>query len=254
MAGHSHSANIKYRKDRVDSQRGKTFSKLARDIMSAAREGGGDPSANLRLRYAIDKARQVSMPRDNIERAIKKGCGELQGEALEEVIYEGYATGGVAVIVQALTDNRHRTAPDLRHLFEKRGGNLATSGAVAWMFERSGVFVVLREGVPSEDEMMGIVLDVGAEDLITTEDAYEIRSQASDFHSVGKGLEEREIAVEDARIIWVPTTTAEVADKDAARSVLNLISALEDHDDVQAVASNYDIPDALLVELRAEGQ
>jgi YebC/PmpR family DNA-binding regulatory protein len=251
MAGHSHSANIRFRKDRQDAARGKVFSKLAREIMSAAREGGGDPASNLRLRYVIDRAKSMSMPRDNIERAIKKGTGELQGESLEELLYEGYGPGGVAILIESLTDNRNRTAPELRRLFEKRGGNLGSNGAVAWMFDRKGVFVVPREGGPTEDEMMELVIELDGDDLIVEDEAYEVRSEPGDFHRIGKLLQEKGVGIGEARIGWIPNNTVQVAERDKAQQVLTLIADLEEHDDVQAVAANYDIPDELMAQLDA---
>ena len=252
MAGHSHSANIRFRKDRVDSLRGKLFSKMAKEIISAAREGGGDPSMNLRLRYAIDRAKKVSMPRDNIERAVKKGTGELAGAALEEVLYEGYAAEGVAVLVETLTDNRNRTAPDLRHMFEKRGGKLGTSGSVAFMFERFGIFLLPKAEFGSEDEMMEIVLEVEAEDLVSEGENYEIRSAASDFHRIGKALAAKELPIAEMRLAWIPNNTVEITGKDKAMLVLRLLDELEDYDDVQAVSANYDIPDEILAEIEAD--
>ncbi|MCB9918833.1 MAG: YebC/PmpR family DNA-binding transcriptional regulator [Planctomycetes bacterium] len=251
MAGHSHSANIKFRKDRVDSLRGKLFSKMAKEIISAAREGGGDPSMNLRLRYAIDRAKKCSMPRDNIERAVKKGTGELAGESLEEVLYEGYAVAGVAVLVEALTDNRNRTAPDLRHMFEKRGGNLGTSGSVGFLFERHGIFLIPQDDAPSEDDLMEIVLEIEAEDLQRDGDAFEIRTAAADFHKVAQALEAKQLPISEMRLAWIPSNTVEVTDRAQAEKVLQLISDLEDHDDVQAVSANYEIPDQLLAEIES---
>ena len=251
MAGHSHSANIKFRKDRVDSLRGKLFSKMAKEIISAAREGGGDPSMNLRLRYAIDRAKKASMPRDNIERAVKKGSGELAGDQLEEILYEGYATAGVAVLVEALTDNRNRTAPDLRHMFEKRGGKLGTSGSGGFLFERRGIFLVPVAEAPSEDALMDVVLEIEADDLEKIGDVFEIRSAAADFHRVASALEERKLPISEMRLAWIPSNTVEVAERGKAEQVLQLLSDLEDHDDVQAVSANYEIPDAILAEIEA---
>jgi len=251
MAGHSHSANIKFRKDRQDQARGKKFSKAAREIISAVREGGKDPAANLRLRYAIDRAKAISMPRDNIERAIKRGSGELEGAQLEELLYEGFAPGGVAVLVESLTDNRNRTAPEVRKTFEKGGGNLGSNGAVAWMFERRAEFIVNREGAPSEEELMELVLECGAEDLIAEKEAYVIHAAVGDFHSVAKGLEAAGIEFEQAGIAWIPTNTVEVTEPEKAAQVINLLNALEDLDDVQSVSANYDIPDEILESLEA---
>lgn len=249
MAGHSHSANIKHRKDRVDSARGRLFSKMAKEIIAAAREGGGDPVANLRLRYAIDRAKKCSMPRDNIERAIKKGTGELSAGTLEEVLYEGYAPAGVAVLVETLTDNRNRTAPDLRHLFEKRGGKLGTAGSVAFMFERAGIFLVPVADVGGEDEMMDTVLEVEAEDLRQDGDVYEIRAAAADFHKVAQGLHGKGVPISEMKLVWVPNNTVEVADKAKAEQVLQLIADIEDHDDVSSISANYDIPDEIMKEI-----
>lgn len=252
MAGHSHSANIRFRKDRVDSLRGKLFSKMAKEIISAAREGGSDPAMNLRLRYAIDRAKKVSMPRDNIERAVKKGSGELAGEALEEVLYEGYAAAGVAVLVETLTDNRNRTAPDLRHIFEKRGGNLGTSGSVSFLFDRHGIFLVPKAEVGTEDEMMELVLEVEAEDLVDDGENFEIRSAAADFHAVGKALSEKDVPISEMRLAWIPTSTVEVTDLAKAEQVLRLMADIDDHDDVSSVSANYEIPDEILQEIESQ--
>lgn len=250
MAGHSHSANIKFRKDRQDAARGRLFSKMAREIMSAAREGGSDPAGNLRLRYAIERARSVSMPRDNIERAIKKGSGQLQGESLEELTYEGFGPGGVAIIVGTLTDNRNRTAPELRRLFEKRGGNLAANGAVSWMFDRMGLLIVLREGAPSEEDLMELALELGADDLLSDGKAFEFRTGPGDVHRAAAALAEKGVPVAEAKIAWIPKNTVQVSEREQARQVLALVADLEDHDDVQSVSANYDIPDELIEELQ----
>ncbi|HHI79838.1 MAG TPA: YebC/PmpR family DNA-binding transcriptional regulator [Planctomycetes bacterium] len=248
MAGHSHSANIRFRKDRVDSARGKLFSKLAKEIISAAREGGGDPAANLRLRVAIDRARAASVPRDNIERAVKRGTGELQGEVLEDLLYEGYGPEGVAILVEAMTDNRNRTAPEVRKVFEKRGGNMGATGAVAWMFERKSLFILNRECCPDEDAMLEIVLEVGGEDLVTEAESYEVLGEASEFANILQGLEAKQLKCEEAKLAWIPKNTVEITDKEKAFQVLKLIDALEDLDDVTAVSANYEIPDEILEE------
>ncbi len=250
MAGHSHSANIRFRKDRVDAARGKIFSKMAREIMSAAREGGGDPAMNLRLRYAIDRAKSVSMPRDNIERAVKKGSGELGGDSLEELMYEGYGPGGVAILVHSLTDNRKRTAPEVRRIFEKRNGNFAANGAVAWMFERRAVFLVPGGEDRTEDSMTELVLEIEADDLVVEDGAFEIRAAAADFARVGAALQAQEVPVTEASIAWLPKNTVEIRDADVARQVLTLIADLDDHDDVQSVSANYEIPDDILEAVR----
>ncbi|PIE23715.1 MAG: YebC/PmpR family DNA-binding transcriptional regulator [Planctomycetota bacterium] len=253
MAGHSHSANIRHRKGRVDEARGKLFSKLAREIISAAREGGGDPEANLRLRYAIDRARKSSMPKDNIERAIKRGSGDGGGAALEELIYEGYASGGVAVLVESLTDNRNRTAPELRKAFEKKGGNMAESGAVAWMFERKSIFILEKEKCSLDEEaLMELVLELGAEDFLVQGDSIEITGEPTDFHQIVRGLEERKIEASEAKMAWIPKQSVPVQDKDQARKILQLIEGIEELDDVTEVSANYDIPEEILAELDAE--
>ncbi len=250
MAGHSHAANIKFRKGRVDAARGKLFSKLAREIISAAREGGGDPAGNLRLRYAIDRAKAASMPRDNIERAIKRGTGELQGDSLEDLLYEGYGPGGVAFLVEALTDNRNRTAPEVRKTFEKRGGKMAATGAVAWMFERRAIFVVEREGAPGEEDMLEFVLEIGGDDLLVEAEAFEIRGAPSDFKTIAEGIEGKGLKAVEAGLAWIPKQTVSVEDREKASQILKLIEALEDLEDVRAVSANYDIPGDLLAELQ----
>ncbi len=245
MAGHSHSANIKFRKDRVDAKRARAFSKLARMITVAAKMGGGDPEANPRLRLAIEKARVVNMPKDNIERAIKKGTGEGDTGDFEEIVYEGYAPGGVAVMLDILTDNRNRTAPEIRKLFERAGGNLASAGAVAYMFERKAVFVVDPEAGASEDRLMEIVLEAGAEDLIRDGDVFTIHGAPSDFVAIKAALEVAEIPLVDASVVQVPSTSAAIESVDEARKVLKLLDALEDHDDVQTVSANYEMADEI---------
>jgi YebC/PmpR family DNA-binding regulatory protein len=252
MAGHSHGANIFYRKSAVDRKRGKVFSKLAKIIMSAARQGGGDPDMNLKLRYAIEKARAVSMPKDNIERAIKKGTGELEGETYEEVAYEGFAAGGVAVMVEALTDNRHRTAPELRKMFETSGGNLGATGSVSWMFDRKAVFTVVKEGGPAEEELMNAVLESGADDLVDAGEVYEVHGPAATFQSQRTELEARGVKLASAEASWVPKNTVDVQDPAVAKQVIRLVDGLEEHEDIQNVFANYEIPGPLLAALRAE--
>lgn len=249
MAGHSHSANIKFRKDRVDNARGKLFSKMSKEILSAAREGGGDPDANLRLRYAIDRAKAASVPRDNIARAIKKGIGELEGGTLEELLYEGYAPGGVAILIESLTDNRNRTAPEVRRALEKRGGNLAAAGAVAWMFERKSLFVVKRAEERGEDEMMELALEAGADDFKVVGEFYEVFGEPGDFHQIATGLAAEEIELAQSSIVWLPKNSVPVVDKDDAVKILELIDALEELDDVTNVSANYDIPEVILAEI-----
>jgi len=225
MAGHSHSANIAHRKGAVDAKRGKLFSKLCRAIFVSAKNGGGDPDSNLRLRYAIDKARSYSCPKDNIERAIKKGTGELGTENFEEVIYEGYGPGGVAVLCTVLTDNRNRTAGDLRKAFEVCGGNLGTSGSVSYLFEYKGLFLIEARTV-AEDRLMEVALEAGADDLKRADDYYEVVCDPKVFESVRKALEEHKVAVESADTSYLPGNYVAL-DADHAKRMLRLRDLLE---------------------------
>ncbi len=239
MAGHSKWAQIKHKKAKVDQKRGKIFSKLIREITVAAREGGGDPELNPRLRLAIERAKAQNMPWDNIERAIKRATGEMDGVKYEQVVYEGYGPGGVAFMVVALTDNRNRTANEIRHIFSKHGGNLSNPGSVAWQFTERGVIFVDRQSL-DEDALLEIVLEAGAEDLISHPDAYEIRTAPDAFSAVRQALEEAGVAMTHAELTRIPQNTVQVEGRDAER-VLKLMEALEDHDDVQQVFSNFDI-------------
>ena len=250
MAGHSKFANIKHRKGRQDEARGKLFSKLAKEILSAAREGGGDPAMNLRLRYAIDRAKENSMPRDNIERAIKKGTGELGGGSLEELMYEAYAPGGVAILIEALTDNRNRTAGEVKSIVEKRGGTWAQSGSVSFMFKRRGVFLLAKDKVPGEEDLLDIVLEAGGEDLLDEEDYWEVRSEPTEFHQCLKAFEGKNIPLEDSSISWIPDNSVPVESKEDAEKILRIIDALEESDDVTKVSSNFDIPEEMLAEIQ----
>jgi YebC/PmpR family DNA-binding regulatory protein len=246
VSGHSKWSSIKHKKGAADAKRGKLFSKLSRAIIVAAKEGGGDPSANLALQNAIEKAKSYSMPKDNIERAIAKGSGaEADAQQFETVVYEGYGPEGVAVIVEALTDNRNRTAADVRHLFAKHDGNLGTSGAVAWLFERRGVVLVDAEGV-DEDELTLAAADGGAEDVELDGSSFQVTSAPEDLAAVRAGLESAGFTVDSAELTLVPKTTVEVADESAARKILRLIDALEENDDVQDVFANFDIPERVL--------
>ena len=249
MAGHSHSANIKFRKARVDQVRARLFTKLARMITVAAKLGGGDPDANPRLRLAMDKARVVSMPKDSIERAIKKGTGDLEGANYEEVLYEGYAPGGVAVMAEVLTDNRHRTAGELRNLFERSGGNLGASGAVAWMFDRRAVFTVAADANLGEERLLDIVLEAGADDLIRDGKSFEIHGDAGSFVALKGALERAGVPLADAGIAQVPRTKVPIGEIGVARKVVKLLEALDEHDDVQNTYANYDISDDLVAQL-----
>ncbi|HEY2936137.1 MAG TPA: YebC/PmpR family DNA-binding transcriptional regulator [Gaiellaceae bacterium] len=246
MSGHSKWSSIKHKKGAADAKRGKLFSKLSRAIIVAAKEGGPDPGGNLALQNALEKARSYSMPKDNIERAIAKGAGaEADAQQFETVVYEGYGPEGVAVIVEALTDNRNRTAADVRHLFSKHDGNLGTSGAVAWLFERRGVVLVDADGV-DEDELTLSAADGGAEDVELDGSSFQITSAPEDLAAVRAAVESAGFAVESAELTLVPKTTVEVADEGAAKKILRLIDALEENDDVQDVYANFDIPERVL--------
>ena len=244
MAGHSHSANIAHRKGTVDAKRGKLFTKLCRAVFVAARHGGGDPDSNLRLRYAIDKARSYSCPKDNIERSIKKGTGELGAENYEEIVYEGYGPGGVAVLCEVLTDNRNRTAGELRKAFEVAGGNLGATGCVSYLFNYKGLFFVDPKHV-AEDRLMEIGLEAGADDIQLVGDYFEVTCDPKLFESVRKVLEEHKIAVETAEISYIPTTAVDLSVDDGKR-MLRLRDSLDDNDDVQNIYANDNIPAEVL--------
>ena len=249
MAGHSHWAGIKHKKAANDAKRGKVWSKIARIIIMAAKAGGGDPGQNLTLRYAIDKAKAANMPKDTIEKAVKKGTGELGGITYEEVLYEGYAPGGVAIMIDGLTDNRNRTAPEIKKIFEKRGGSLGASGCVNWMFKKKGLITVKADAI-DEDTLMDIVLSAGAEDMENAGEIYEITCQPDAYNELKTALEEKEIPIETSELSMVPDTTVAVNDADTARKILNLMEDFEDHDDVQEVYANFDIPDEILQEVQ----
>ena len=249
MSGHSRWSQIKRKKGKADVQRGKLFSKILREITVAARNGGGDPKGNMRLKAAIESAKEVNMPQDNIKRAIQKGTGELPGESYEEIMYEGYAPGGVAVLIQVLTDNRNRTAPEIRHTFEKSGGNMGSSGAVAWMFDRKGVILVDAEKI-GEDDLMAKALDAGATDMRRTEKVFEITTAPAEMDAVRDALARAGVPILEAQVTYVPQSTVRVEAPTAA-SVMRLIEALEELDDVQHVYANYDIPDEVLEAISA---
>ncbi|MFK7779332.1 MAG: YebC/PmpR family DNA-binding transcriptional regulator [Gimesia sp.] len=250
MAGHSHWANIAAKKSVIDKKRGKLFGKLSRAIIVAAQHGGGDPGMNLALRYAIDKARKASMPKDNIDRAVKKGCGELSGEKFEELVYEGYGVAGVAVLCDVLTENRNRTAGELRKTFEVGGGNLGSTGCVAWMFDRKGLFLVPVDNVV-EDELFEIALEIGADDVSVSGDVFEVTCSIEAFQQVSEEFESRKIPTNFAEISRIPSNTVDLGVNDGKR-VLKLMEALEDHDDVQSVTANFNIPDELMAEVIAD--
>ncbi len=248
MAGHSHWANISRKKSLIDAKRGKLWSKLAKAIIVAAKHGGPDPDANLRLRYAIDAAKAVSMPKDNIQRAIKTGTGELKGGDLEESLYEGYGAGGVAVLCEILTDNKNRTAPEIRKIFEMCGGKLGGTGCVAYLFERKGL-VRLPQASCGEDRIMELALEAGADDVTLSGDRWEVKCEPPVMAAVVDALQQAGLAVESNEIVRIPTNTVDVEDVDTARKVLDLMERLDDHDDVQTVAANFNIPEAAMAQL-----
>jgi YebC/PmpR family DNA-binding regulatory protein len=248
MAGHSHWAGIKHKKAANDAKRGKLWSKIARLIIVAAKSGGGDPAQNLSLRYAIDKGKAANMPKDTIEKAIKKGTGELGGANYEEVLYEGYAPGGVAMMVDALTDNRNRTAPEIRKIFEKKGGSMGTSGCVSYMFSKKGVIIVACGNV-DEDSLMDIALGSGADDMVRDGDFFEISCSPDAYDGLKAAIEEAQIPVESAELSMFPGNTITISDFDTARKILDMVDMFEDQDDVQNVYSNFDIPDEIIEKL-----
>ena len=246
MSGHSKWSSIKHKKGAADAKRGKLFTKLSRAIIVAAKEGGPDPSGNASLQNAIDKAKSYSMPKDNIERAIAKGSGaDAEGSSFQTVVYEGYGPDGVAVLVEALTDNRNRTASDVRHVFTKFGGNLGTTGAVAWLFERRGIVLVEAEGV-DEDELMLAAAEGGADDLQRDGDVFQISAPPEALAAVREAVEAAGFEVQSAELAMIPKTTVEVAEEASAKKVVRLIDALEESDDVQDVYANFDIPEQVL--------
>ena len=247
MSGHSHWAGIKHKKGLQDAKRGKEFSKLGKAIMAAARSGGTDPDGNVKLRYAIDKAKAANMPKDTIERAILKGAGQLEGQALEELVYEGYGPAGVAVMVEVLTDNKNRTASELRKLFDVHGGNLGGTGSVAWMFQPRGLITVKKDAI-GEDQLMEIALEAGAEDVQTLDDAYELTCSPADFSGLKNALTARGLNLESAELTKIPQTTMKLDDS-AARKVLRLMESLEDHEDIQNVYANFELSEKLTAEL-----
>ena len=245
MSGHSHWAGIKHKKAANDSKRGKVWSKVARMIIVAAKAGGGDPSANLSLRYAIDKGKAANMPKDTIEKAIKKGTGELGAVNFEEVLYEGYAPGGIAIMVEALTDKRTRTGPEVKKIFEKYGGSLGTSGCVNYMFDKKGLITV-ETSKAGEEELMDIVLNAGADDMQTEDDIYEITCQPQAYEALKKALEENNIPIQMAEISMLPQNTVPVSDAERARKIIAMMETFEDHEDVQNVYANFDIPEEFM--------
>jgi len=249
MSGHSKWATIKHKKAAKDASRGKLFAKLIKQVEVAARLGGGDPEANPTLRTMFQKARDNSIPLDTIERAVKRGTGELEGVTYEQITYEGYAPGGVAVLAECLTDNRNRTGAEIRSLFSRNGGSMAEPGAVAWQFERKGHVVVSRSA--DEDELMLAALEAGAEDIVDEGEVWRVTTPPSDLNAVRAALEEAGFPVESSDAPMVPNATISLDDTGTAKKVLNLIDALDEHDDIDAVYANFDIPDSILESVEA---
>jgi YebC/PmpR family DNA-binding regulatory protein len=251
MAGHSKWSKVKRFKGAIDAKRGKIFSKLSKEISIAAKTGGGDPNGNPRLRSAIQAARTQSMPNDNVERAIKRGTGEgVDAAHFDEIVYEGYGPGGVAIIVEAATDNRNRTAAEIRSIFTKNEGNLASSGSVSYMFHKKGQVTVARSSI-DEDRLLEVSLEAGAEELTTEEDQYVITTSHDQLYAVADALKKAGVTTDGQKFTFIPDTTVPVADETVAKQVLRLCDALEDDDDVQNVYSNLDIPDEMLARLPA---
>jgi YebC/PmpR family DNA-binding regulatory protein len=248
MSGHSKWATIRRKKEKVDAARGQVFTRLIREITIAARLGGSNPDANPRLRSAVDAAKASNMPADNIDRAIKKGAGELEGQVYEEIVYEGYGPGGVAILVECVTDNKNRTVGEVRHCFSKRNGSMAEAGAVAWMFDRKGV-LTLEGDQGSEDEVMEVALDAGAEDVRGDETLWEVFTSPDALYKVKQGIESKGKVVSSAAISYVPKNTIKV-EADNAKTLLNLIDALEELDDAQQVYANFEMDDAVMEAVR----
>ncbi|HEY5649743.1 MAG TPA: YebC/PmpR family DNA-binding transcriptional regulator [Nitrospiria bacterium] len=249
MGGHSHWSTIKRKKGAEDARRGKIFTKVIREITTAARLGGGDPNGNPRLRLVIDKAKGVNMPADNIKKAIQRGTGELPGVNYEDAVYEGYGPGGVAMLIETTSDNKNRTVAEIRNIIEKNGGHMGEAGSVSWMFHRKGRIVVDKTRA-EEDKLMGLVLEAGAEDLKSDDNAFEIISDPHDFETVRKAVEEAKIETLSAELTSLPQSTVAIKEGEAEK-MLKLMEALEDHDDVQAVHANFDIPDEVMEKVAA---
>jgi YebC/PmpR family DNA-binding regulatory protein len=245
MSGHSKWATIKHKKAATDAKRGSLFTKLIKEISVAAR-GGGNPDTNPRLRVAIERAKESSMPSDNIDRAVKKGTGQLEGITYEDITLEGYGPGGVAVYIEGVSDNKNRTTAEVRTIFTKRGGNMAGAGSVAWMFEKKG-YIVVSKASAEEDKLMGVALDAGAEDMIVEDENYAIKTSPQDFFKVKKAIDDAGIKTEDAEITLLPKNTVKVEGPDA-KKILDLVDSIEEHEDVQHVYANFDIPDDLIKE------
>jgi YebC/PmpR family DNA-binding regulatory protein len=250
MSGHSKWSTIKHKKAAQDAKRGKVFTRLAREIVIAAREGGGDPEVNFSLRLAMDKAKAANMPKDNIERAIKRGTGELKGEELFEVVYEGYAPNGVALLVKVLTNNKNRTVSDVRRVFTRLGGTMADAGAVAWQFERKGYLAIAPDGI-DQDHVFDVAVEAGADDVLFSDDMIEVLAEVESFQAVRQALQDAGIAFETAELSMLPKQTMQLGEKETLQ-VMNVIEALEELDDVQQVFSNLEISDEILSKYEAE--
>lgn len=251
MAGHSKWANIKHKKAATDAKRAKLWSKLSKAIMVAAKNGGSDMDVNIRLRTLVGDARAVSMPKDNIDRAIKKGAGELDTVAFEEIIYEGYGPGGVAVMCDILTDNRNRTSPELKKLFEKSGGKMGATGCVSYMFERKGLFLIAADAI-DEEKLMEVAMEAGAEDIASSDGNFEITCEPESYTDVCDALEAAEIVCVSKQVTRIPSNTVDLSVEDA-KKVLKMMDQLDDHDDVQGVSSNFNISDEAMAAIEAEG-
>lgn len=251
MSGHSKWSNIKHKKGKQDAIKGKMFTKVGRELIVAAKMGGANPDTNFRLKIAIQKAKAVNMPNDNIQRAIQKGAGEQDSDNFEELTYEGYGPGGVAIMINVLTDNRNRTAGEIRHIFSKNGGNMGETGCVNWMFKQKGVLTLNREALTlSEDDLMLLALEKGAEDLnFDDEEEIEIYTEPDEFQNVKEGLEEDGLEFENAEISMLPDTSVQVTDPEQAKLLLRLLNYLDEHDDVQDTFTNFDIPEELMEKL-----
>lgn len=250
MSGHNKWAKIKRKKGANDAKRGRLFTRFIKEISIAARDGGGDPRGNPRLRLAVEKAQAANMPAENIKRAIQRGTGELPGITYEEATYEGYGPGGVALIIESVTDNKNRTVSEIRHILERNNGKFGASNSVAWMFHRKGIIRILRPNY-KEDDLLTLVLEAGADDMRTDEDTYEIMTAPEQFETVRQFLADKQVPIEDAEIQRIPENTVKVEGKDAEQ-VLKLIEALEDHEDVQHVFGNFDIDDKVMASFEAE--
>ncbi|AFM21350.1 MAG TPA: YebC/PmpR family DNA-binding transcriptional regulator [Acetomicrobium flavidum] len=249
MSGHSKWANIKYRKAAQDSKRGKLFQKLVKAIITAAREGGGDPSANVALKNAIEKAKEANVPMENIQRAIKRGTGEIEGASYEQVIYEGYGPGGVAILVEAMTDNRNRTASDMRYIFTRHGGSLGEAGCVSWVFEKRGAIYISSN--VDEDELLMTAAEAGASDVVKEDSSFIVYTDPTALNEVSEFLSQKGYPIDRCEITMIPKNTVSVTDINDASKLLKLLDALEDHDDVQNVYANFDIPDEIFDQLES---